>query len=105
MQGTTIPAKKTIRLQPKERPDMTLPYPFFIEDDGSVGRQDFWKGEPAKLIGFSKEQKAGAFSFGRKAFMENPQMAVGHFPIFADKDDNWSTYGDVIGSVSVKEKN
>ena len=91
------------KLQPTERADMTLPYPYFIGEDGGVGRQDFWKGNPAKLIGFSPTTKAGDFSLGVKKFMEEPQKAVGLFPVFADASDNWSTYTEAIESVTVIE--
>lgn len=90
-----------ICIQPAERDTKQLPYPFFINEDGSVQRQDFWKGEPAKLMGFSKSKKQGvvrgSISFGD--FMEDPERAIGMFPIFEHKNGDWFTYQDAIESV------
>jgi len=89
----------TITLQPKEQPDKTLPYPYFISKKGLVGRQDYWKGKPYKLIGFSKTMTAGNMTLYLRAFLETPEKAIGMFPIFADKKDNWATHAPCIESV------
>jgi len=96
--------EKTIRIQPKERADMTLPYPFFINEKGMVERQDFWKGNPFMLIGFNgtKKQEMDKKTIDIAVFKKNPKKAVGLYPIFANKKGEWTTYGDKIESVSVK---
>lgn len=92
-----------IRIQPKERPDMVLPYPFFIDEKGNVGRQDFWKGNPKKLIGFSpiKTQDFHKKQIDLRIFLKNPKKAIGMYPIFAHKDKNWHTYQDKIESIKI----
>jgi len=92
-------------LQPKQRPDGKLPYPYFIDESGMVGRQDFWKGEPLELIGFDinpTDHGMSGQSIDLKEFLKNPQIAVGMYPIFKDKNDNWHTYEDEIKSVTTK---
>jgi hypothetical protein len=32
-----------------------LPYPFFVDGDGKIGRQDFWQGDPGRVVGFQKD--------------------------------------------------
>lgn len=36
-------------------PQQPLPYPYSIGSNNAVLRQDFWKGDPAALIGFSTD--------------------------------------------------
>ena len=88
-----------IKIQPKELKDFTLPYPYFIDKDGYVGRQDFWKGKPYKLLGFSKEAKAGKIELNFVSFWKKPSQAVNMYPVFADKKDNWATLLNKIESV------
>lgn len=92
-----------IKIQPQELPDMTLPYPYFIEKDGMVGRQDFWKGNPKKLIGFSPQPSTGSILVFRTAFFDNPESAVGLYPVFEADDGHWFTQTNPIESVKVLE--
>jgi len=95
--------KKIIKIQPKERADGTLPYPFFIDEKGLVGRQDFWKGEPFELIGFdtSPSRHKGEIDF--KQFWEKPELAIGLYPIFSHKNGEWITYSDPISSIDIRQ--
>jgi len=94
--------KKTIGIQPEEKENGTLPYPYFINEKGFVGRQDFWKGNPYKLIGFSpiSEQKFDKRQIDLSVFLKNPKKAIGMYPIFEHKNKEWHTYQDKIESVS-----
>jgi len=85
--------KQVIRIQPEED-NGTLPYPYFINEEGFVGRQDFWKGKPYKLIGFSPipKQEFDKRQIDVSTFFESPKKAIGMYPIFADIKDNWYTY-------------
>lgn len=95
---------KIIKIQPQEQEDLTLPYPYFIDKDGSVGRQDFWKGKPAKLLGFSFMPKAGKIDLSFKDFWSKQKLALGLFPVFADIKDNWFTNTISISHVDVLKK-
>ena len=100
-QTATKKVRLRYRLQPQELPDRTLPYPYFIDEQGGVGRQDFWQGDPARLLGFHNEPESGdiALMFGQ--FKADPQQAVGMYPVFADSEDNWTTQTNPIESVEV----
>lgn len=92
----------TISIQPKEQEDGTLPYPYHINDKGLVGRQDFWNGNPYSLKGFSKKLTTGKMELLVDDFLKDPEQAVGMYPVFADKEDNWYTHGVAIASVKTK---
>lgn len=91
-----------IKIQPTEV-NGTSPYPYFISEDGAVGRQDFWKGRPAKLIGFSSKFKTGELDLMWREFWADPKKAIGKFPVFADTNDNWYTADQIIDDVKVLE--
>ena len=98
-------SKTIITIQPKMRKNKTLPYPYFIDaKDGKVGRQDFWKGEPWKLIGFDINQKdhgESGKSITLKQFLADPKLCIGMYPIFANKSDQFYTYADPIASFKI----
>ena len=91
-----------IKIQPKQRQDKTLPYPYFIDEQGLVGRQDFWKGRPYKLVGFNGKPKTGidGKTIDLDIFLKDPQKAVGLYPIFEHENGEWYTYEDKIDSVT-----
>lgn len=94
--------KTIIRIQPKERDNMVLPYPYFIDTKTSeVGRQDFWGGNPSKLIGFV--DRIGSFDSALSLvdFYKEPKKCIGLFPVFAHKNNEWHTYKDPIGSITI----
>lgn len=92
-----------VKLQVKELQNGVLPYPFFINERGLVGRQDFWKGKPKKLIGLAYEPVAGAMDLSLKDFMAEPQMGVGMYAIFEKKGGLWYTLTNEITSVEILE--
>lgn len=89
-----------IKIQPAERPDMTLPYPYFIESGGYVGRQDFWEGNPYKLLGFNDTSKVGDIKLSFEEFWKKPEKAIGMYPVFSTAQDEWWTYKDAIESIT-----
>lgn len=93
-------------LQPKQRPNGQLPYPYFIDETGMVGRQDFWKGEPLELIGVDinpTDHGMSGKSIDLKDILKDPEKAIGMYPIFKNSNDEWHTYDEPIESVSVRE--
>lgn len=95
-------SKKIIRIQPREFDNRVLPYPYFIDEKGLVGRQDFWKGKPFRLLGFNREPATGDISLMFADFRKSPKKAVGMYPVFTDKKGNWTTHTSPIESVSVE---
>ncbi len=94
-----------IKIQPRELSNGTLPYPFFVDEDGMVGRQDFWKGNPKKFIGFSEEPKAGDIKYARVQYFNmkvTPEVS-GMYPVFERDDGSWYTGTNPIESVKFLE--
>lgn len=104
MPKTKNKVAQTIKIQPLERPNMVMPYPYFIGKDGMVGRQDFWKGEPLKLMGFCNSPIIGRdIKLSLRAFLLEPTDCIGLFPVFAHANGHWFTYQDAIESVTVNK--
>lgn len=62
------------------------PYPFHIDPKtGNVGRQDFWKGDPLRLLGFQDTAEVQRVTMFLEAFVADPPAAIGKFPVFIKK--------------------
>lgn len=99
---------KILKIQPEERADGTLPFPFFIDEKSYVSKQQFWKGAPYMLIGFNSKPINGydPKSIDTKEFFKDPKKAIGMYPIFAHKEEKgmeWYTYKDPIERVEILE--
>lgn len=92
---------RNISIQPYGDPVGQMPYPFHIDRFGMVGRQEFWKGNPYKLIGFSHKPKAGSIDLEFLEFWSEPNRAVKMFPVFASRRGTWGTFTNHIMSVRV----
>lgn len=94
---------KTITIQPESPKDdpLKLPYPYHIDQAGRVGRQEFWKGEPESLVGFSTSPnpKIIGEEITMRQFLAKPERCIGMYPIFRHKGDKWFTYKNKIASV------
>ena len=92
---------ETIAIHPEEYSDGTRPYPFFIKDKkGTVGRQDFWKGNPLLLVGFTDETDRQDIELSLDEFIQNPRRAKGLYPVFERKNGDWFTFVIPVGKVT-----
>lgn len=81
-----------------------VPYPFHIEaETGNVGRQDFWKGDPLRLMGFQNDADVQRVNVLYREFAADPQIAEGKFAIFMRADGSMYTDMLPIDSVTVAE--
>lgn len=102
----------TITLQPSEYTDhitgdgtelTKLPYPLHVERDGTIGRQDFWKGNPSRVIGFTRDVAAQRIDLLWADVVDSPQQAVGTYVVVVGKDGRFSTLVNAIKDVRVRE--
>lgn len=94
---------KIISIQPESpaHDPLKMPYPYHIERYGRVGRQDFWKGSPHHLVGFSKKPVAGTVDFDFEDFWFVPEIAIGLYAVFARENGEWYTLTDKITSYHI----
>lgn len=77
------------RLQNGTLDSGVLPYPFYVLEDGTVCEQDFWRGEPARLIGFAADPATQTIDLYRHQWVSGDrQGVVGMYPVMraADRD-------------------
>lgn len=84
-------------------PKLPLPYPFHIEDDGSVARQDFWRGDPAKLVGFQRGNVQRVVLTVEDWIAGDADAAVGLKPVFVDSDGDLWNDDRPVQTVTVSE--
>lgn len=103
---------KIVRLQPSEYVDQVtadgaeltrLPYPFFVDEDGKVGRQDVWRGKPLEVVGFQADLAAQQVDLWWEEAFRDPQQAVGMYAVTRDDDGNLSSQVHAIRDVEVIE--
>lgn len=66
-------------------PKLPLPYPYHIDDEGNVQRQDFWKGSPARLLGFQHGGVQRISLTFRDWMAGDADAAIGLCPVFIDE--------------------
>jgi len=66
-----------------------VPYPYHIDADGCVLQQDFWRGEPASLIGFQKNRDRQTVDLFFHDWTD--QDVTGMHPVFVDADGSMWT--------------
>jgi hypothetical protein len=94
---------KKYSIQPKSSDDVSKPqpFPYGLDSEGYVLDQEFWKGDPYSLLGFQATAEEQRVSLFFKEFTENPQQAVGMYPVFARKGGGMYNLTLPIESVQV----
>lgn len=78
-----------------------LPYPFFVEEDGTVQGQDFWKGDPQKVLGFQKDLAVQQIDLWWEDAVRNPKDAVGMYAVTMDAEGAIGVHIQAIDDVTV----
>lgn len=83
-----------ITIQPGNTPDGTydvdrpLPYPFHVESaSGEIGRQDFWKGAPARVLGFQCDRDRQEVDISWEDAADHPELIEGKFVVLLDTSE------------------
>lgn len=102
---------QVLRVQPASRIDnltadgqeMTQqPYPLFVSEDGSVGRQDFWDGRILRVVGFMRDLAVQEVNLWWKDAWTDPQQAVGMYVVARDKDGQLFNLDTAVESITVE---
>lgn len=77
-----------------------LPYPWHINRDCSVARQDFWKGQPDRLAGFQTSRDKQVINVLAQDWVDSDNIDVtGMFPVFINSDGSmWNSSYPVMGA-------
>jgi hypothetical protein len=86
--------RTVITIQPANSADGTydvhepLPYPFHVDAvTGDVGRQDFWKGAPFRVLGFQKDAAVQQVDLWWEQAAADPDQIVGMFAVMLDTSE------------------
>lgn len=102
---------RVLRIQPASYTDQIVggqeltkqPYPYFVEEDGSVQRQDFWQGTVARVIGFQRDLAVQEISLLWSAAVRSDlECLTGLYLVTSNADGEWSTHHTAIESVTVE---
>lgn len=81
-----------------------LPYPFhIIAETGDVDDQEFWNGDPYRVIGFQDDAEVQRVNLYWEDAAKAPDSIVGRFPVMVTKNGGMYTYAVKIESVQVQE--
>ena len=94
---------KYFTIQQNQLPDMTLPYPFYVRENGLVDRQDFWRGKVLRIIGFQRDLNKMTVDLFWSDAVKDPSKATGMHVVAADNKNNWGVYRSPIGEIKVEE--
>jgi len=78
------------------------PYPFHVNPDRTIMGQEFWHGDPAKVIGFAQRLDVQSVDLSWKDFLDAPQKAVNMYVVTANLRDEWSTHLGAVSQVTVE---
>jgi hypothetical protein len=93
----------SVSIQPEQNGGV-LPYPYHVDHDGNVGRQDYWKGNPAQLAGFLSDLDVHEVDLLHADFWLAPQAAVGMYPVFIRADGSMFNLTSPVASVTPRAK-
>lgn len=80
------------------------PYPFHVDAaTGDVRDQDFWKGDPYRVVGFQNDVGVQRVDLWWEQAARNPDSIVGKFPVMLEKGIGLYTYVLPIESVITNE--
>ncbi|TYB71215.1 hypothetical protein FXF51_01905 [Nonomuraea sp. PA05] len=91
----------TFVIQKAEGADLKLPYPYFADESGMIGRQDKWKGNPTQVIGFHSDPNIMQIDLLWEDAIQDPDRASGMYLVTADAEGNFGTHLTLVESVTV----
>jgi len=78
-----------------------MPYPFYVNEDGTVQRQDFWRGDPARVVGFQKDSAVQQVDLRWAEAKTDPAAVVGMYLVTADSKGNLASHDNAVSKFVV----
>jgi hypothetical protein len=91
-------AVDVVTIQPRQTGDK-LPIPYHINENGTVRRQEYWKGDPAQLAGFMRRINVHEVDLTHEDFWRDPTAAVGMYPVFIRADGSMFNLTNKVSQV------
>ena len=101
---------KIFRIQPSEFVDnmwegghmgTKLPYPFYVNGEGLVGRQDVWNGDPYRVLGFARNLRVHEVNLTWDEAVQDPSRAVGMYLVTWGKVEGIGTHETAVSSIEL----
>lgn len=81
-----------------------LPYPFHVDaKTGDILRQDFWRGDPLRVVGFQRDADIQRVDVWWEAVAAKPELAIGLFPVTVDRKGGIASWSVPIEHSAVTE--
>lgn len=101
---------KIFKIQPSEFIDnmwegghvgTKLPYPFFVDEKGMIDGQDFWNGDPYRVIGFQKDLAVHKVNLWWNDAVKDPSQVVGMYLVTANKKGDFGVHQTAVSSIEL----
>lgn len=89
--GDVLMKPTTITLHFPAADDLSVPLPFQVAADGTIGRQEHWRGRPLRLVGFADQPETGRVDVHVEAWWNEPETAVNRYPVLVNADGSMAT--------------
>jgi hypothetical protein len=78
-----------------------LPYPFAVDEDGMVQRQEFWDGKVFKVVGFQRDLAKHQIDLWWQDAIKDLPKAVGMYLVTSDNKGNWGVHHTAVDEFEV----
>lgn len=78
-----------------------LPYPFFVDEAGAVARQDFWRGDPLRVVGFQRDLAVHVIDLWWSDALEDLSAATGMYLVTENTAGDWGVHQSAVRSAEV----
>jgi hypothetical protein len=79
----------------------SIPYPYHVETDGKIGRQDLWQGDPEVLVGFQAKAHVQEVDLLWQVAVSAPEKIPGMFPVFCRSNGSFYSSSLPVERVTV----
>lgn len=83
-------------------PMASRPYPWYLDEEGNVGHQSLWNGDPSSVIGFQSGEEQRVVLLWSD-FVKDPQSALGLVPVMVDDNGGFAAWRGETTSVDVRD--
>lgn len=100
----------TARIQPSRYTDhitadgtelTKLPYPFYVNEDGSILRQDIWNGNPLRVVGFQRDLAVQQIDMWWRDALRTPDQVPGMYLVTSDKNGDFAVHNTAVADFEV----